>query len=293
MQKFSSIEPGAPASEIAARLGLHRAGHGWRGDCPLCSYSNALAIDQRDGRTLAWCANCQDSAALARLLRGHGALPERRPPDPAERPADVERQAERIERARLIWDGAEALTGTDPASLYLQRRCIGHAISSLALRWRRDCPHVGGSRRIALIAAITGADGKFKAIQRIYIKPDGTKADIEPQKASLGPTGGGAVRLQDCITELVISEGVETSAAAGALLGMPAWAAVSAGNMAKSLMLPVEIRSIVICADHDAPGLAAAEDAARRWQGEGRAVRILRAVEPGRDANDVIREAVR
>ena len=101
------------------------------------------------------------------------------------------------------------------------------------------------------------------------------------------------MRLQTCSDTLAIAEGIESAAAAGKLLSMPAWAAVSAGNLAKSLILPTEIRSIVICADHDAPGLAAAEDAARRWQGEGRAVRILRAVEPGRDANDVIREAVR
>ncbi|MGC8525250.1 MAG: DUF7146 domain-containing protein [Acidibrevibacterium sp.] len=50
-------------------------------------------------------------------------------------------------------------------------------------------------RRIALLAAVPGGDGSFAGLQRVLLKPDGTKADIEPVKASLGVIAGGAARL--------------------------------------------------------------------------------------------------
>jgi putative DNA primase/helicase len=121
------------------------------------------------------------------------------------------------------------------------------------------------------------------------LKQDGTKADVEPAKASIGLIAGGAVRLQPCSDTLAVAEGVETSAAAGLLIGMPAWAAVSCGNLGKTMALPASVRSLTIAADHDAPGLRAAEDAALRWRDEGRAVRIIRASRPGADAADILR----
>jgi len=271
-------------TEIARRLGLHRAGRDWRGNCPACGYF-ALSLTERAGRALWHCAACADQAALARLLRDAGALPERRPDAaPAARPD----AAERTERAVRIWNGAEAIAPGTPAALYLARRMIEHVIGSAALRWRADVPHPAGGRRLALIARIDGVDGDLQAVQRIFLKPDGTKADCEPQKASVGPMAGGAIRLQPCSAELAITEGLESAAAAGLLLGAPAWAAISCGNMEKSMILPATVRLITICADHDAPGLRAAEDAARRWRDEGRAVRIIRARKVGADAADIL-----
>ncbi|WP_287787806.1 toprim domain-containing protein [Acidiphilium sp.] len=218
------------------------------------------------------------------LLRSGGGPPERRERLPRLDRADP---AARRARAAAVWGGAAPLSPNCSASLYLRNRRIEQAIPSPALRWRRDCPHPGGGRRIALVAEITGADGKFSGIQRIFLAPDGRKADCEPVKASLGHVAGGAVRLQTASHELTISEGIESAAAAGQLLGLPAWAAVSAGNLAKSLILPSEIRSVVIAADHDAPGLRAAEAACRRWRAEGREVRVVKSVESGKDFNDL------
>ena len=239
--------PDAPATtEIAQRLGLRRAGRGWRGDCPICGYREALALDVRDGRPLIWCANCNDRVALAAALRaaGGGSLPAPRPA-PLPRLDRGDRTA-RIERARAIWDGAEEIEPGSPAAKYLARRRISHVASSTALRWRADTPHPNGGRHLALIARIDAPDGKFNGLQRVFLKPDGSKADIEPTKASIGVIAGGAVRLQSCSDALVIGEGIESAAAAGALLGMPAWSAISCGNMARSLALPTSIRSVVI-----------------------------------------------
>ena len=284
------VYPAEPsdAIKIALRLGLHRAGRGWRGTCPICGYADALALDEREGRPLLWCASCGDRDAMARLLRDTGGLPERRARLPRLDRADPDA---RRARAAAVWDGAEPIGPDSPASRYLARRRIASAIGNPALRWRRDCPHPGGGRRIALIAAITGPDGALQGVQRIYLDRDGRKAPVEPVKASLGIVAGGAVRLRPANTELVVSEGVESAAAAGVILGLAAWAAISAGNMARSMILLPEIRSVVIAADHDEPGLQSAEAAAARWRDEARSVRIIRASEPGCDANDILREA--
>ena len=285
-----------PATEIAARLGLRRSRLGeWRGACPACSYRDAAVLSERHGRALLWCASCQDKASLAAILHAAagGVLPAPRPKRERLPRLDRADAAARIERARAIWSGALPIEDGSPAARYLELRRISHVMRSPALRWRRDTPHPSGGRHLALLARIDAPDGKFAAIQRIFLKQDGSKADIEPTKASLGVVAGGAVRLQSCSDELVIGEGIESSAAAGVLLGLPAWSAVSCGNMARSLSLPPEIRSVVIAADHDPAGLRAAEAAWRRWRAEGRSVRILKPNQKDGDFNDLQRDAAR
>jgi hypothetical protein len=88
----------------------------------------------------------------------------------------------------------------------------------------------------------------------------------------------------------VIGEGIETSASAGLLLGLPAWAAVSAGNLATGLVLPTSVRRIIIASDHDPAGQEAARAAWQRWRAEGHAVRIAVPDEPRQDFNDLLRQ---
>jgi putative DNA primase/helicase len=236
-----------------------------------------------------WCVSCADRAAIAAALRsaGGGSLPSPRP----ERLPRLDRAdpAARVARALAIWSGAAPIEDGSPAAKYLELRRISHVMRAPALRWRADVPHPAGGRHLALLAAVSGADGKLSGIQRVFLKTDGTKADCEPQKASLGVIAGGACRLQNASSELVVAEGIESAAAAGALLGLPAWAAISAGNLAKLLILPPEIRTIVIAADNDPAGLRAAEAAWRRWRAEGRECRIVKPVAPDEDFNDLQR----
>jgi len=76
-------------------------------------------------------------------------------------------------------------------------------------------------------------------------------------------------------------------ASAGRLARWPAWAAVSAGNLARGLVLPPEARRVVIAVDPDPPGERAAQAAARRWKAEGRDVTLARPDGSG-DFNDVL-----
>ncbi len=141
---------------------------------------------------------------------------------------------------------------------------------------------------VALVIDVTGAP---IAVHRTYLTRDGLKADVEPAKASLGPVWGGAIRLEELVDglPLVIGEGIETAASAGRLTGFPGWAGISAGNMARGLVLPPEVHRVVIATDPDKAGRAAARDAWTRWRAEGRVVQV--AVPRGAgDFNDILRQ---
>lgn len=102
----------------------------------------------------------------------------------------------------------------------------------------------------------------------------------------LGPCRGGAVRLGPTTEPLMIGEGIETCLSAVQATGYGAWAALSTSGL-QTLDLPPDIRDVIILADGDQPGHAAAEIAASRWSAQGRRVRIARAPD-GRDFNDLL-----
>ncbi len=102
----------------------------------------------------------------------------------------------------------------------------------------------------------------------------------------LGPCKGGAVRLAPFAQPLLIGEGIETTLAAMQATGHCGWAALSAPGL-RSLDLPEEARDIIILADGDDAGTAAANAAASRWHREDRRVRIAQAP-TGTDFNDLL-----
>jgi phage/plasmid primase-like uncharacterized protein len=237
-----------------------------------------------------FCANGCDRDALADTIRqvaGGEALPPGHADDGEVQAARDRKQA----AAQRLWNGSTPAPGTI-VQAYLVSRGLSDLAASPTLRFRGDCPHPEGGRLPAMIAQVVDVAGKLTAVHRTYLRPDGTgKAEVEPAKASLGPVWGGAIRLHDAAAELVIGEGIETSASAGLLLNLPAWAAISAGNLGRGLVLPPIVQMVVIAVDADPPGEAAARQAASRWRTEGRQVRIARPDHAGADFNDVIREA--
>ena len=161
--------------------------------------------------------------------------------------------------------------------------------TSPTLRFNRDTRHPGGGTLPAMVALVQDVAGNPVAAHRTFLRPDGTgKASIEPNRASLGPLWRGAIRLHPIAVELVVGEGIETAAAAGVLLGLPSWAALSAGNLARALALPPDVRRVVIASDHDDPGRLAAKEAAMRWKAEGRVVRVALPDRAGHDFADVL-----
>ncbi len=138
-----------------------------------------------------------------------------------------------------------------------------------------------------MVALVTrGVDGEPIAIHRTFVTCHG-KAPVDPAKMMLGPTRGGTVRLAEATDKLMIGEGIESCLSAMRVTGIPTWAALSTSGL-KTLGLPDGIRDVVILADGDDAGERAAMQAARRWKGEGRRVRIARPPR-GEDFNDIAR----
>ena len=132
-----------------------------------------------------------------------------------------------------------------------------------------------------------GTDDAPLAIHRTFLARDGAgKAPVVPQKMVLGPCRGGAVRLAPGGDVLMVGEGIETCLSAVQATGNPAWAALSTSGL-RAIDLPQDAREVLVLADGDDPGEAAARDAALRWKREGRTVRIARAPR-GTDFNDLL-----
>jgi hypothetical protein len=102
----------------------------------------------------------------------------------------------------------------------------------------------------------------------------------------LGPCRGGVVGLADPTNVLMVGGGIETCLAAMQATGHPAWAALSTSGL-RSLDLPADVRDVIVLADADDAGEAAAKDCAYRWKREGRRVRIARPPQ-GMDFNDML-----
>lgn len=195
----------------------------------------------------------------------------------------------RSERARRLWIAAEPIAGT-LAERYLRGRGVTIDLApALRFAWLR---HPVGLTLPALVAAVTVAPSPLVvAIHRTFLSFDGTrKTDVGQPKLSLGPIGGGAVRLAAAGQHLVIAEGLETALSAQEITGLPTWAALSTSGLV-ALHLPSWVKEVTIAADHDesGKGIEAAKEAARRWTLQGRLVRITAPPEPGSDWNDRLR----
>jgi hypothetical protein len=142
----------------------------------------------------------------------------------------------------------------------------------------------------AMVAAVKGADGYLRSVHRTFLSYSTplTKAPIEPVCMLWRGTSikGCAIRLAPAVETLLIGEGIESTASAMKLHGLPGWAAMSAGNL-RHVELPPLVTRVVIAADNDSPGIAAANAAADRFRREGRAVRVLKPKHV-KDFNDLL-----
>ncbi len=167
---------------------------------------------------------------------------------------------ERVARAQRIWDESRPLRHT-VATAYLRRRAIPEEMwGTLALRFHPNMTSLDDrARRPALVAAITDPSGALQGVQVTLLTAHGTsKATVATPRRVIGKLLGGAVRLREPVAELAVGEGVETMLSASQVLGVPAWAALTADNLAR-FDPPQHVRRLIVAADNDAAGLAAAE----------------------------------
>jgi len=264
--------------------------------CPVCQPEgrkgqNGLTLaDGRNGRLI---LDCKKSAcAFLDILAAAGLRSgDYTPPDAAilaQREAEGRAEAaKRAGQAKRLWQEAKPIAGT-VAETYLRGRGITCPLPP-ALRFHPDTWHGPTAKRYpALVAAVQGVG--LPAVHRTFLRADGSgKADIDPPKAMLGATAGGAVRLSEGALRLVVGEGVESglSLLCG-LLDCPAtvWAALSTSGL-RGLRLPSQAGRLTIACDGDTAGREAATALAERAHALGWQVGIC---DPGTgaDFNDIL-----
>ena len=282
---------------ITRALGGRKVGGGWIARCPAHNDRDpSLSIHYGPGsKLLVHCHAGCDQVQVIEALRTRGLWSDRQGqpgqvitlPQPVSTVTSRHRDdAKRTEAAIRIWREAGPADNT-LVEVYLRTRGIALPIPP-ELRFHAALRHPSGGVWPAMVAVVTRApEGESIAIHRTFLSRDGKgKAPIEPQKMMLGPCRGGAVRLAAATGRLMVGEGVETCLAAMQAAGQPTWAALSTSGL-RSLGLPPEVREVVVLADGDAPGEAAAREAALRWKRQGRRVRIARPPQ-GFDFNDLL-----
>lgn len=280
------------AEDLIVALKAKRVGRTWLARCPAHhDRTPSLSISRSaTGKVLVHChAGCTQQQVVAALkevglwaarCEGRDALPARRKPD-------VEVAHGRPDRgAMAIWSASHPAPGT-LVDDYLRSRGLTVAPPG-SLRFHPNLKHPSGTRWPAMIALVTGAvSGEPVAVHRTFLMRDGaSKAPVEPQKMMLGSCRGGNVRLAVPGNTLMVGEGIETCLSVMQLTGTPAWAALSTSGL-RALDLPDDIQEVVVLADGDDAGEAAARACAHRWSRKGRVVTIERPP-PGLDFNDVL-----
>jgi putative DNA primase/helicase len=265
---------------------IRRSGRGYVALCPAHDDRHqSLSITQHDNRILLHCfRDCSvESICDALNIRVR---------DLFECNANDTRPGWTDEQRRLyaydkLWRPALPTRGTI-AEQYLRNRGITIPIPP-ALRFFPSLPHRDyGWSFPALVAAIQDANGKFAGVTVAWLCADGSdKAPVEPTRKIYGPYHGSAVRLSPASNILAIAEGIETALSVRqACPELPVWAALSAQNL-PHIEIPEGVSELIICADADPPGEAAANQSAQRLMTKGYEVKIARPKRDGADFNDL------
>ncbi|MDP1026302.1 CHC2 zinc finger domain-containing protein [Sphingomonas sp. KR1UV-12] len=299
-----------PLSGVASKAGvkLHRAGNELKACCPLhADRTPSFTIFNDDRRFQCFgCGEGGDVLDLVMKLYGvklpgaiemldGGALRElEQQRAPAKPKADMRPIAQRIVNASVPIEGT-------PAEVYLRSRGITMALPHTLRFARLAPPQIEGNGVLAangpgllpaLIAIVTDAGGQLVGLQRTYLTEAGRKAgvkatdsDRKPKvKYSLGNVIGGSIQLGPASSSMVVTEGLEDGLTLAQALGRSVWVAAGTSMMPQMAFAPIT-RAVVIGADGDEAGEAAAMKAAAAYGEAGLGVRIMRPTRPFKDYN--------
>jgi DNA primase len=300
LESIADLKARADIVDIVDRyVALKAKGHEFWGLCPFHGEKTpSFKADRKRQRFICFGCNAggdvldflaaieglETGEAIKRLrdLVGGQTAPVRRATPQASGP-DPKAERNR-ELAQEIWRKSEPILDGLPHRYLTERRGISRWDRDL-LRWYPKCPwsSAPGGRAGCIVAPINDCvTDRIVGVWRILPVLTG-----KVERRGLGPMSGNTCRLFPAEgPQIVIAEGVEDALAAYELTGIPAWAALSAGNMA-SLALPERLREVLILADADEVGRQHAHALAKRLREEGRQARVLRP-RATKDANDAL-----
>lgn len=270
--------------------------------CPVCGGKDRFRFDDKDGRGTFFCSNCRagDGFSLLMNLKGWTFRDAAREVEQivgavtAVLPAPTFCDDDKVKTLNRVWREAKPLRDGDEAMRYLAGRGLHVDLPMSALRLHTGLVYRDGGDTLgkfpALVALVTGPDGKGMTLHRTYLR-DGHKAPVpSPKKLMPGkPIKGAAIRLHLADDVLGIAEGIETALAAHQLFNMPVWSCVSAVGI-ESFIPPKEVRKVIVFGDNDVSGTgqAAAWALAKRLIAAGLAVEVKLPEQVGTDWADEV-----
>lgn len=192
--------------------------------------------------------------------------PVRRTNDPPPQKAKAD-DADLRKKLNAVWGHTVPLDhpSAEPARLYLARRGLSLRVLP-DLRFVAQLPYwEEGAKGWSLLGNYPALVGVHRSpgaspvtLRRIYLTPDGRKADVpSPKKAMMYPRddgremNGSAIRLSDPVDGvLAVAEGVETGLAVMDGTGLPVWVTGDAGLL-EAFTPPDYIRWLIAFADKD------------------------------------------
>jgi hypothetical protein len=278
-----------------------------RAPCPECDRGprdDALAVRvDHDGAT--WiCHRCDWRGGIG---PGREERPARRAPPRQDARPEPGRYETLAPHGLRLWERTRPIVPGTVAAAYLEHR--GCALppypDETHLRWHGALKHPSGHVGPGLVGLVTTVlDCEPISLHRTWLKPDGAgKADLnghKPRKLLWNHRSDGVVRLwpdEDVTLGLVIGEGIETCLAAARAGYAPAWATMSAHNLAAFPVLP-GLEGLTVLVDHDKPdkrgrraGIDAARELIARYVAAGfdpeRDLRVIMSPSEGEDAADL------
>ena len=138
-----------------------------------------------------------------------------------------------------------------------------------------------------MVARVEGPGGLL-GLHLTILEPDGRGRKGKRLAKGSKPKGG-AMRLYPLEEgqPLALAEGIETALAVREVTGWPVWATIAAPFM-KEVIVPGEVKEVLIAADHDRAGIDAAHALARKLLREGKRVRLAVPPVEGEDWLDVL-----
>jgi len=265
------------------------------GPCPICKDGkDRFRFDDDGGNGTYYCNQCGAGSGIHLVMAIWGiSFPEAcKMVDPTVgtvHAAQKEEKKSKDDDRRIlakIWMEAKPVTEGDPVWKYLESRCGNPAGYLQDIRYHPALRHtIDGGIHPAMLALLRPNEGKATGLQRIFLTPEGRKAQVNPVRMVLGECS--PVRLGEPGMALGVAEGIETALCASKAFGMPVWAALNANGM-KAWVPPAGVGSVTVFGDNDTnyTGQEAAYALAHRLALKGIKVTVEIPSTPGTDWAD-------
>ena len=292
-------------SEVAVLLNLNGQDGDYHGPCPSCGYKSGFSMSEKSGKTLVYChaGGCNHTEIFGAIRKVtsnqvplYNAAISATPAKSLQRaylennqPAiDCDKKVEYIQN---LWSKA-----VDPKKTLIEKYLLKRGITipiPPSIKFLAECGHSpsGDSFPVMVAKATNGINDEPLALHRTYLKSDGSgKADVNPNKMILGQVNGLGIYLAPLDKVMAVTEGIENALTIYQETGISTVAALSAVGI-ENLVLPPQVKEIIICADNDPVGIKSANIAAKKWSQENRRVKIATVPENGHDFNDYLTQS--